>query len=78
MKDIKNYPLRLDKVTYAKLQERAVKNNRSVNSEIITILESAVNPIQVIRTIKDGGVEWKSKSRAEYEEYKKGILDPRD
>ena len=78
MKDIKNYPLRLAPETYAKLQKRAKENKRSLNSEINMILEFAVNPIQVIGTIKDGGVDWARSTRAEFEEYKKGILDPRD
>ena len=75
---MKELHIRLPEELIEKLQERASNNNRSVNGEIITILGSAVIGVPIIGTIKDGGVEWNDKSRAEFEEYKKGILDPRD
>jgi hypothetical protein len=39
---------------WKKLQARAKENKRSLNMEINVILESAVNPIQVIGKIEDG------------------------
>jgi len=46
--------IRMETDTFKKLQARAKENKRSLNMEINVILESAVNPIQVIGKIEDG------------------------
>ena len=37
------FPTRIEEVTFEKLKEQAIKNKRSVNSELNVILEESLN-----------------------------------